>query len=400
MRYNISIIIVNYNGKRYIDNLFKSLLNLKTTYFTYEVVFVDNNSSDDSVLYLSQNYSEFPNLKILSPDQNLGFAAGNNYGVKYAEGDYVVFLNNDTAVSPDWLEELYQGILVNPNIGIVASKLVFFYDFLKINIRTQDKLKLSNEIILNGVKQPVDVKFTENLLYEEDGLTCFGHTSFYIPLIYGVTDYTIKFQVLQEYNSTDFIVINELPYSIQDEINLNSEFIKEKKITLVQNAGSGVDGNFNGYDVGFCKEDTGQFSEIREIDSCCGAAMMMKRDLFNEVGGFDENFFMYYEDTDLSYRVKKKGYSLYFSPTALVRHIHTGSSQEWSPFFVFHVYRNKLLFIFKNFSARVFTKQLLIYVAHTFKEVFFTRQKRTLKVAKLRALAGALKLLPHYMNKS
>ncbi|MNO40323.1 N-acetylglucosaminyl-diphospho-decaprenol L-rhamnosyltransferase [compost metagenome] len=127
---------------------------------------------------------------------------------------------------------------------------------------------------------------------------------------------------------------------------------------------------------------------------------MINKHLFDKVGGFDERFFMYYEDTDLSYRIKKLGFKLYFCPTAVVRHIHTGSSQEWSPFFVYHIYRNKLLFIFKNFSLSIFYKQFIGYIFHVLKEVITTRQKSSLKKAKIKAIFGFIKLLPSYLKKN
>lgn len=78
--HDISIVIVNYNGKRYIDKLFESLERLVHDGFSYEVVFVDNNSSDDSVEYLrSRSYKL--DLNIVCSDENRGFAGGNNYGV-------------------------------------------------------------------------------------------------------------------------------------------------------------------------------------------------------------------------------------------------------------------------------------------------------------------------------
>ena len=75
---------------------------------------------------------------------------------------------------------------------------------------------------------------------------------------------------------------------------------------------------------------------------------------FDADGGFDEQFFMYYEDTDLSFRMKAGGGKIMYCPDSIVRHIHTGSSTEWSPFFTYHVYRNKLLFLYKNFNKKLF----------------------------------------------
>ena len=111
---------------------------------------------------------------------------------------------------------------------------------------------------------------------------------------------------------------------------------------------------YNGYDIGFCEADSSKYCKPYEINNGCGAAIIMKKEDFVACKGFDERFFMYYEDTDLSYRMKAGGGKIMFCPTSIVRHIHTGSSTEWSPFFTYHVYRNKLLFLYKNYNKKLF----------------------------------------------
>ena len=125
-KYDVSVIVINYNSKKYIDNLFDSLVSLVHSDFSYEVVVVDNASTDDSIAYLqSKQYDSKINLNIVLSDVNRGFAGGNNYGVKHAKGEYIVFLNNDTAVDKMWLEELYHFIKNNKNCVIANSKLLF-----------------------------------------------------------------------------------------------------------------------------------------------------------------------------------------------------------------------------------------------------------------------------------
>ena len=146
--HDVSIIIVNYNGKRYIDKLFESLERLVHDNFSYEVVFVDNNSSDDSVEYL-RGRSYKLDLNIVCSDENRGFAGGNNYGVARADGRYVVFLNNDTQVNSRWLQELYS-FIENNDCGMVNSKLLFFYDFIKLEFKTKDKIVINRQLNING----------------------------------------------------------------------------------------------------------------------------------------------------------------------------------------------------------------------------------------------------------
>ena len=164
LKYDVSIIIVNYNGKKYIDNLFFSLGNLNCPDFTFETVFVDNNSSDGSIEYLrSLAVDEKLHLSIVESKTNLGFAGGNNLGVKNSSGKNIVLLNNDTAVDKNWLTNLYH-YFISHDYGIVNSKLLFFYDFIKFTFKTQDKIIFNRVIKINGQDYKIDNKFCKNLL--------------------------------------------------------------------------------------------------------------------------------------------------------------------------------------------------------------------------------------------
>lgn len=376
--HDISIVIVNYNGKRYIDKLFESLERLVHDGFSYEVVFVDNNSSDDSVEYL-RNRSYKLDMNIVCSDENRGFAGGNNYGVARADGRYVVFLNNDTQVDSRWLQELYN-FIENNDCGMVNSKLLFFYDFIKMEFKTKDKIVINRQLNINGQKYNVDSKFCKNVICAENSLTCFGHSEISVPLLMGTTDYEIGIHA-EAMKNVDKIVccnmegINGISGDLR--LSISRAYVADNKYSLIQNAGSGIDNKCNGYDIGFGCEDGPQYDKPYEINNGCGAAIIMKKQDFLECGGFDDRFFMYYEDTDLSYRLKSMGKKIMYCPTAIVRHIHTGSSTEWSDFFLYHVYRNKLLFVWKDVSKSRFFKYYLRQMADGLKNHSRPRIKGT-----------------------
>ena len=98
----ISIIIVNWNGKKWLKKCLHSLY--LQTYKDFEIIFVDNASKDDSVEFVEKHY---PKVVIVKSDKNLGFARGNNLGVKKARGQYLLFLNNDVWVENNFLEKLF-----------------------------------------------------------------------------------------------------------------------------------------------------------------------------------------------------------------------------------------------------------------------------------------------------
>ena len=110
---------------------------------------------------------------------------------------------------------------------------------------------------------------------------------------------------------------------------------------------------------GFNEADNGDYDESKEISFATGCLMFIPKEVLNKAGLLSEEFFLYYEDTDLSYRIKATGKHILFCPRSVVRHVHTGSSGEWSPFFTYHVYRNRLIFIYKNISKTIFFKKCL-----------------------------------------
>lgn len=122
----VSIIILNWNGKNDTIECLESLK--KITYLNYETIVVDNGSKGDDVKVLRDMFGEY--IYIIENYKNYGFAEGNNVGMRYAlkKGtDYILFLNNDTVVDPQFLSELVASAESDPLIGIVGPK-IYFYD--------------------------------------------------------------------------------------------------------------------------------------------------------------------------------------------------------------------------------------------------------------------------------
>lgn len=114
----VSIIILNYNGKQFLNECLTSVLHQTYTYF--EIIFFDNNSSDGSANYVKQQFSN-SGIKIIQSPENLGFAGGNNEAIKHAVNDLIVLLNNDTQVEQDWLHHLVHAL---ENKNSIASSFV------------------------------------------------------------------------------------------------------------------------------------------------------------------------------------------------------------------------------------------------------------------------------------
>ncbi|MCW4024078.1 MAG: glycosyltransferase family 2 protein [Candidatus Bathyarchaeota archaeon] len=125
----ISVIILNYNGKNYLDNCIDSVL--KTSYPNFEIILVDNASTDNSLKNIKKKFGKNTSLKIIENSDNLGFSGGNNIGYSFSKGEYVTFLNNDTIVDPDWLSTLYDAMKEDETIGL-AQSIIYNIDGEKI----------------------------------------------------------------------------------------------------------------------------------------------------------------------------------------------------------------------------------------------------------------------------
>lgn len=124
MQKKVYVIILNWNGKN--DTLECAKSFEKINYGNYKIIVVDNGSSDESVFEIKEKY---PEITIIENEKNLGFAGGNNAGIKYAindGADYVLLINNDTTVEKDFLNKLAEAGESDKDIGLVGSKICFY----------------------------------------------------------------------------------------------------------------------------------------------------------------------------------------------------------------------------------------------------------------------------------
>jgi len=122
----VSIVIVNYNGLSFLKKCLPSILEINYPREKYEIIMVDNASTDNSVDYVRR---KFPYVKIIKLARNYGFTGGCNIGAKCSSGDFIFFLNNDTVVDKNCLIEAVKVMLRNDKIAICGSKVISLRDF-------------------------------------------------------------------------------------------------------------------------------------------------------------------------------------------------------------------------------------------------------------------------------
>lgn len=250
----ISILIVNWNGEKFLEDCFNSLHT--QSYKNFEVIFVDNASTDGS-LPLAERLASALNLdvKFVELDRNAGFAEGNNEGLKYSTGQYIALLNTDTVAEKDWLKNLIEAMEENPEVGICASKLI-----------------VAGENVIDSAG---------------DGYSTFGHA----------------FK--------------------RGEGNLPQNFIKKEYV----------------------------------FGACAGAALY-RRKMIDEIGLFDEDFFLIFEDTDLNFRAQLNGWKCLYVPDAIVYHKVGGSMKNISELAAYFSVRNDKLVKIKNLPVSILFRKL------------------------------------------
>ena len=252
----VSIIIVNHNGKTLLEKCLESLF--KVNYENFEVILVDNNSTDDTVEFVTKNH---PSIILLKLNSNKGFAEPNNIGSKIATGKYLLFLNNDTIVTPSFISEMVSVIENDNKIAICQS-----------------------------------------LLLKPD-----------------------------------------------ESVDSSGDFIDH---------------------LGVVYNSTKKTDNIREISSARGASMLIHKKIFDILEGFDEKFYVSFEDVDLGWRAWMIGYKVVLTPKSIVYHVGGQTIKSKKSEIAFHGFKNQLTMKITNFEPSLAIRNtLLFFIRYGFREL-------------------------------
>lgn len=238
----VSIIIVNWNGESIIGECLSSVA--KTSYPNIETIVVDNNSADKSIEVIRK----YSNVSLYRNGQNSGYTGGNNIGFQIAKGKYVVTLNNDMVVDPEWLTRPVDLLEKYRDVGIVSCRQMQYF-------------------------QPELIDSLFNELKSDLSFSPFGFNKKH------------KFSKL---SSTSGLV-------------------------LCANGGSAI----------------------------------LRKEMLDQIGGFDEHFFGYYDETDLCFRAFLRGWKCVYEPDSVVFHMGGSSFKQNEPRRYYLRERNRFWFIYK-----------------------------------------------------
>lgn len=263
---DITIIIVNYNVRYFVEQCLNSVFSAKQ-HLKIEIIVVDNNSVDGSVESIARNY---PDVKLIANKTNAGFAKANNQAIKIANSRYTLLLNPDTIVSEDTLVKAFDFMERNPEAGALGVKLID-----------------GEGRFLPESKRAVPTPLVS--FYRLSGL---------------------------------------------------SKIFPKSRV-------------FNRYNLGYLDEN-----ETNEVDVLCGAFMFICNEVFDKIGYLDEDFFMYGEDIDFSYRIRQAGYRIFYFPETTTIHFKGESTKKSSVKYHHSFYRAMSIFAEKHFASKPFNVSL------------------------------------------
>jgi len=247
----VSIILVNYNGAAIIKDCLHSLRLFNQT-IPSEIIVVDNNSRDGSPAMIAES---FPEVKLIRETTNHGFGKGNNIGAKLAQGKFILFLNTDTILTCDFLPSLLAVMEQDPQVGIIAPKLV-----------------------------------------NRDG---------------------------------------SLQLSTSPAISIKGEYLAQRR-SHQYHQGENL------------AKITQEFAHQQEVDIVVGASLLIRRKLFEQLRGFDETFFMYFEESDLCQRSQYLGWKIIYYPGVSLIHLHGGSTSKTSDRMILEYRRSQIYYYQKH----------------------------------------------------
>jgi GT2 family glycosyltransferase len=396
----VTVVVATHDGREHLARCLSALAALDYPSERLRVVVVDNASTDGTATFVS---THFPRVRLIRSERNLGFAGGSNAGFAGSTAtDFVATVNNDVTVSPTWLRELVRPVLADSTVGLCTGKLRFAryrlrvgLDFAAVN-RGQPV-----QAWLDGV--PATVEWLPGYDPHPRPLPVGEGTD-----RAQMEDIAAESRIAGPFSPWERARVRVAPKPPTVEVRLKDEAIdlgvwvdpdsrpatlrlklaalpdQKARMTIggvvlppmtlgadqtlevaipstaemrpvIQNAGTIVFRDGRGRDRGavldgalhYYGDDLGQYDAEQEVFAGCGAGLLIRRAVLEDVGAFDDRFFAYYEDVDLCWRARLRGWRVIYAPKATARHVHRATTSRWSGRFVYYTERNRLMLLAK-----------------------------------------------------
>ena len=341
----VSLIIPNLDGAPFLVDLLPSLQ--RQTYDNFELIFVDNGSTDQSITMVVK---AFPQAKVIHLKANAGYAEANNIGYKHARGELIALLNNDTVAGAEWLEMLVNKMRSDVNLGAVCPKIRFKGRFCQVVLQGKQPFILDKQALLDSlIYRKFFVAEGHAKAASIESASIDSHFIIKLHLPFQTEDITLE--VRSDWPEYPVSVLTRNARSAFRFTPNSSMFCLRftkydyrHSFFVINNAGGCQPGWLQTADIGFGHPDCEEYSQTREVELLCGCAALIRRDALYGANLFFKEFVAYYEDSELSLRLRRSGFHISYCPEAVVYHHHSATTVEYSPFWLKQVHRNRILF--------------------------------------------------------
>jgi GT2 family glycosyltransferase len=363
----VRLVVLNYNGGELVVRCVEHLELLAWPPDRLEIVVVDNASVDGSAEALARR----PRVRLIRSPQNAGFPA-NNLGLRDLDGvDYVGLINNDAFATTDYLRPLVDMLLADDAMGAACPKILLAPRFLDLRVHSpthrppgdgRDLGVRVSGIRIGAAERSGEAVFADGFHPPERGAGAeaefrwtAGEALVRVPIDDDAVAPTVEVRLAAD--RPDVVKLDGGAHVREAEVGRAPRWIEVElagePYDVINNAGSDLVNGTWGGDRGFLEPDVGQYDEARDVFAWCGAGVLLRPAYLADIGLFDERFFMYYEDTDMAWRGRARGWRFRYTPDAVLRHVHAATSVEGSPVFHHYVERNRLLMLTKNAPWRL-----------------------------------------------
>jgi GT2 family glycosyltransferase/glycosyltransferase involved in cell wall biosynthesis len=351
----VGVVVLNWNAAWYTRRCLAALADTDWPAERLRLLLVDNGSVDGSIEQLIHWLSRpgAPRVEVLRNGANLGFAEGCNRGIRHLltagaglrPVDLVALVNNDARPDPGWLRVMAAVMQSHERCAAVSARLVLEPGFVPVPVVAADR---ELEVVRAEAMGPGALRVDVTRAVRADGLVNVGPVEEEAAKVWALRPGRrgrVFVPAPEGVESVEVTLADHAPARVVVRAPA------EPTVTLLNGLGTGLNEVDEGYDLGYGTPDhlgpPGSLdSEV--VEGFCGGAALLRGEALTEVGLFDPRFFAYYEDTDLSWRLRNAGWEVRAAPGAVVHHAYGASGGGGSVLHVFLDRRNWLLTTLRN----------------------------------------------------
>jgi GT2 family glycosyltransferase len=358
----VRVVVVNYEGGDLTQRCLDSLEQVDWPSDAIEIVVVDNASRDGSDGLVEGRSG----VRLLRAPSNLGFGGAVNLALaELGDTEYVALVNNDAMVSPGWLRPLVDALDRAPRAGAACPKILFAGTFATVRIETETHQRGRGDhrnvgvrvegVRIDGRDCGEQTQFASGFHGpERQGGRSFEWTAdaavLHVPLVAASTG--AEAELLLSSDQPKVVTLDGRATRKQVPVDRRPRWVSVAvvplEVPLLNSVGGIALEDGYGSDRGYLEPDCGQYDEPEEVFGWSGCAVLLRRSYLDDVGVFDDSLFLYYEDFDLSWRGRGRGWRYAYVPASTVSHVHGASANKDRWRAERHKERNRLVVHTKN----------------------------------------------------